>query len=75
MHFLLLVKVKEAEMLKIYLRQLLEEYLEEIDLINAISLVRMDVDDLLDEIEQELELETTLCSPELLIWYLVADSR
>ncbi len=62
-------------MLKIYLRQLLEEYLEEIDLINAISLVRMDVDDLLDEIEQELELETTLCSPELLIWYLVADSR
>ena len=62
-------------MLKIYLRQLLEEYLEEIDLINAISLVRMDVDDLLDEIEEDIKAEAALGCPELLIWYLIADSR
>ena len=41
-------------MLKIYLRLLLEEYLEEIDLENALNLVRMDVDDFLDEILEEI---------------------
>ena len=40
-------------MLKIYLRLLLEEYLEEIDLENALNLVRMEVDDFLDEILEE----------------------
>ncbi len=40
-------------MLKTYLRQLLEEYAGEIDLVNAAELVRMDVDDLLEEILEE----------------------
>ncbi len=40
-------------MLKIYLRELLDEYAEEIDLANALNLVRMDVDDLLEEILEE----------------------
>ena len=44
-------------MLKIYLRLLLEEYLEEIDLENALNLVRMDVDDFLDEILEEIQWE------------------
>ena len=44
-------------MLKIYLRFLLEEYLEEIDLQNALNLVRMDVDDFLDEIIAEKQAE------------------
>ena len=44
-------------MLKIYLRLLLEEYLEEIDLENALNLVRMDVDDFLDEILEEIRVE------------------
>ena len=41
-------------MLKNCLRKLLEEYLEEIDFQNAISLVKMDVDDILTEVLQEI---------------------
>lgn len=44
-------------MLKLYLRQLLDEYLQEIDLVNALNLVRMDVDDLLGEILEEIWVE------------------
>ena len=51
-------------MLKIYLRLLLEEYLEEIDLENALNLVRMDVDDFLDEILEEIREER------LFFWYV-----
>ena len=52
-------------MLKNCLCKLLEEYLEEIDLPNAISLVKMDVDDILAEILQEILEEKMLL---LLIW-------
>ena len=51
-------------MLKIYLRLLLEEYLEEIDFENALNLVRMDVDDFLDEILGEIWVERQL------FWYV-----
>ena len=44
-------------MLKIYLRELLEEYAEEIDLINAANLVKMEVDDLLVDIIQDINNE------------------
>ena len=47
-------------MLKTYLRALLDEYAGDIDLINAVELVRMDVDDLLDEIMQEKQMENLL---------------
>ena len=40
-------------MLKNYLRFLLDEYLQEIDIQNALNLVKMDVDDLLEEILEE----------------------
>ena len=47
-------------MLKVYLRLLLEEYMQEIDWRNAISLVKEDVSDLLDEIIQEMREENAL---------------
>ena len=47
-------------MLKLYLEELLEEYLLEIDFCNAISLVRMDVDELLNEIMQKKLVENLL---------------
>lgn len=37
-------------MLKTYLRELLEEYLEEIDIQNALSFVVMDLEEILEEI-------------------------
>ena len=40
-------------MLKYYLRELLDEYLQEIDIQNALNLVKMDVDDILGEILEE----------------------
>ena len=52
-------------MLKHGLRKKLEEYLEEIDFPNAISLVKMDVDDILAEILQEIWEERMLL---FLIW-------
>ena len=55
-------------MLKSCLQDLYEEYLE-VGPVNARSLVMMDVEDLLDEIEMEAAFECT----EFLIWYLVAD--
>ncbi len=44
-------------MLKLYLRQLLDEYLQEIDLVNALNIVKMDIDDLLGEILEEIWVE------------------
>lgn len=44
-------------MLKTYIRETIEEYLQEIDLTNAANIIMMDIEDLLEEIVEDIIIE------------------